>query len=181
MSRKYKFYNKAGLYFVSFATVRWIDVFVREQYFIAVVNSLNFCRKSKGMEIYTWCIMPSHVHLVFRAQEGNPGDLLRSLKTFTSKEIQKLIKENKKESRKEWMLEMMKQSGLANSNVQNRQFWQQNNHPIGLWSPKVIDQKVNYIHLNPVKAGFVTEPHHWKYSSAIDYSGGKGVLEIDFI
>ncbi|MEQ8244451.1 hypothetical protein [Fulvivirga sp.] len=72
-------------------------------------------------------------------------------------------------------------SRFKNSNVQNSQFWQQYNQPIELWSPDVIDQKVSYIHYNPVEAGFVMEPHYWKYSSAIDYSGGKGVLEIDFI
>ena len=41
--------------------------------------------------------------------------------------------------------------------------------------------KLEYIHQNPVVSSFVTEAHHWKYSSAIDYSGGKGVLEIDFV
>jgi hypothetical protein len=61
------------------------------------------------------------------------------------------------------------------------QLWQQHNKPIELWSPKVIDQKVDYIHNNPVEAGFVLEPHQWKYSSAIDYSGGKGLLDIDFV
>lgn len=61
------------------------------------------------------------------------------------------------------------------------QFWQQHNKPIELWSAEVIDQQVNYIHNNPVLTGFVIESHHWKYSSAIDYSGGKGMLEIDFV
>lgn len=50
-----------------------------------------------------------------------------------------------------------------------------------LWSPEVISQKVEYTHMNPVEAGLVFEPQHWKYSSAIDYSGGKGVLEIDYL
>ncbi len=58
-------------------------------------------------------------------------------------------------------------------------FWQQHNKPIELWSAAVKDQKIDYIHNNPVEAGFVSEPHHWKYSSAIDFSGGKGMLEID--
>ena len=108
MSRKYKFYNKEGLYFVSFANVYWIDaclagrqVFVRDQYCMILVESLDFCRKNKGMEIYTWCIMPSHVHLIFRAKENNPGDLIKDLKTFTSKKLQRLISENPQESRKE--------------------------------------------------------------------------------
>jgi hypothetical protein len=70
---------------------------------------------------------------------------------------------------------------MKNSNVQHRQFWQQHNKPIELWSPEVIDQKVDYIHQNPVVAGYVLEAEHWKYSSAVDYSGGKGLLEIDYI
>jgi REP element-mobilizing transposase RayT len=181
MSRKYKFYNKEGLYFVSFATVYWIDVFTRDTYCYAMVESLDFCRKNKGMEIYTWCLIPSHVHLIFRAKNSNPGDLLRDLKTFTSKKLQQMIADNPQESRKEWMLWMMERAGSKNSNVKGRQFWQQHNKPIELWSPTVIDQKVDYIHNNPVEAGFVSEPHYWKYSSAIDYSGGKGVLEIDFV
>lgn len=52
MSRKYKFHNKEGLYFISFATVYWIDVFTREEYFNTIVESLQFCKANKGMEIY---------------------------------------------------------------------------------------------------------------------------------
>lgn len=181
MSRKYKFYNDEGLYFVSFAIINWIDVFIRELYFEQAIESLDWCRKNKGMEIYAWVIMPSHIHLVFRAQHNNPGELLKSFKTFTSKALRQMIAGNQKESRRKWILQMMKEAGLKNSNVKDMQFWQQNNHPIELCNPWIIDQKVDYIHNNPVVAGFVTEPHHWKYSSAIDYSGGKGVLEIDFI
>ena len=74
---------------------------------------------------------------------------------------------------------MMERAGRKNSNIKKRQFWQQNNKPIELWSSEVIQQKLKYIHFNPVISGFVTEPYHWKYSSAIDYSGGKGLVEID--
>jgi len=179
MSRKHRFYNKEGLYFVSFATINWIDIFIREEYFEKIVESLDWCRKNKGMEIYAWCIMPSHVHLIFRARDNNPGELLKSFKMFTSKALRKMIEENLHESRKEWILWMMKQAGLKNSNVKDMQFWQQNNKPIEL--SEIIDQKVDYIHNNAVLAGFVTEASYWKYSSAIDYSGGKGVLEIDFV
>ena len=38
-----------------------------------------------------------------------------------------------------------------------------------------------YIHINPVKAGFVLEPWHWNYGSAINFNGGKGKLEIDYL
>lgn len=181
MSRKYRFYNKEGLYFVGFASVYWIDVFVRDEYNYALVESLDYCRKNKGMEIYAWCIMPSHMHLIFRVRENNPGEIVGHFKTFTSKKVQKMIEENVQESRKEWMLWLMERAGQKNSNVKKRQLWQQNNKPIELWSVEVIEQKLDYIHSNPVEAGFVSEPHHWKYSSAIDYSGGKGLLEIDLV
>ncbi len=181
MSRKYKFYNKEGLYFVSFAIVYWIDVFVRDEYFNTVIESLKFCRKEKGMEIYAYCLMPSHVHLIFRAENSNPGDLLRDFKTYTSKKLQRQIFDNNQESRKEWILWMMEKAGKANSNVRSRQFWQQHNKPIELWSSEVIDQKLDYIHMNPVVSGFVSEPEHWKYSSAVDYAGGKGIIDIDSV
>lgn len=53
------------------------------------------------MEIYAWCIMPSHIHMIFKAKNNNPSDIIRDLKRHTSKEIQKTIAENIQESRKE--------------------------------------------------------------------------------
>jgi putative transposase len=130
MSRKYKFKNSEGLYFVSFATVYWIDVFVRDEYFTIVAESLDFCRKNKGMEIYAWCILPSHVHLIFRATNNNPGVVLKEFKTYTSKQLQNAIETHSQESRKEWMLWLMERAGAKNSNVSKRQFWQQHNKPM---------------------------------------------------
>ncbi len=67
MSRKYKFHNKSGLYFVSFATVNWIDIFTRQVYFDVLADSVSYCRKEKGMELYCYCFMPSHIHFIFRS------------------------------------------------------------------------------------------------------------------
>ncbi len=103
------------------------------------------------------------------------------MKRYTSNRLQELLSQNTTESRKEWILWMMEKAAKDSSNVEKRQFWQHHNKPIELWSPEVINQKVDYIHNNPVEAGFVSEPWHWKYSSAIDYSGGKGLIEIDLI
>ncbi len=181
MSRKYKFHNPEGIYFVSFATVYWLDVFVRDRYFDVLLESLKYCKNELGMLIHAYCFMPSHVHLIFSATKGNHGELLKSFKTFTSKKMQSLIAGNPQESRKEWMLWMMERAGSKNSNVTNRQFWQQNNQPIELLSNHVIDQKGTYVHMNPVEAGFVCEATHWKYSSALDYSGSNGLIKIDFL
>ena len=74
---------------------------------------------------------------------------------------------------------MMERAGKKKSNVSKRQFWQQHNKPIELWSGKVIKQKIDYIHNNPVEAGFVTDPVDWKYSSARNYADDETILKID--
>ncbi|MEW7281052.1 transposase [Aquimarina sp. 2201CG1-2-11] len=179
MSRKYKFYNKEGVYFISFATVYWIDVFTRENYLSTLAQSIDHCRKHKGMEVYAYCFMPSHVHLVFRSTNNDPSGLIRDFKGYTSKKIIKAIEDNPRESRKEWLLWMMEKAGKKNSNITKRQFWQQHNKPIELWTDKVIKQKIDYIHNNPVVTGFVTNPVDWKYSSARNYQNDHTVIEID--
>jgi putative transposase len=180
MSRKYKFKNEEGAYFISFAIVNWIDVFTRDIYFSCIVESLDFCRKNKGMEIYGYCIMPSHMHLIFRSSNNDPSGLIRDFKGFTSKKMINLIRDNTQESRKEWLLWMLERAGKKNSNLTKYQFWQQNNHPIEIWTLKVFEQKLNYVHQNPVQTGFVTDPIDYKYSSARNYGNDdQTVLEID--
>ena len=104
MSRNYKFHNKSGLYFVSFATVYWLDVFTRQTYFDELVESINYCRAKKDMELFAYCFMPSHVHLIFRSGNDNPDGLLRDFKSFTAKKIIGAIENNPQESRKEYLL-----------------------------------------------------------------------------
>ncbi|WP_111684810.1 REP-associated tyrosine transposase [Winogradskyella tangerina] len=175
MSRNYKFHNPEGLYFVSFAVVHWLDVFTRNTYKDILIDSLRFCQKEKGMELVAWCIMTNHVHLIFRSVQGEkPEQLLGDFKRFTSNNIVKAIKEHPQESRKEFLLEYFKKAANGSSNVKHNQFWRHDNRPIELWSNKVIEQKIKYIHNNPVEAGLVFKAEEYVYSSAIDYAGGQG-------
>ncbi|CAN5694464.1 hypothetical protein BH10BAC2_BH10BAC2_04710 [soil metagenome] len=116
MSRKYKFNNNDQIYFVSFAGVNWIDLFVRTEYKDVVVKSLAYCIEKKDLKLYAWCIMSSNIHLII-GSAGNPlENIMRDLKRHTSKTLHLAIKNNAKESRREWMLLMMENAGLANSN-----------------------------------------------------------------
>ena len=89
----------------------------------------------------------------------------------------KAIIENPKESRKEFLLEQFLKAGSKSSNVNKYQFWRHDNKPIELWSNKVIDEKIDYIHKNPVEEGLVFKAEDYPYSSAIDYAGEKGILD----
>lgn len=178
MSRNYKFHNPQGLYFVSFAVVEWMDVFTRNEYKDIAIDSLRFCQQKKGMEIIAWCIMTNHVHLIYRIVDGGkPEKVLGDFKRFTSRQIVQAIIDNPRESRKEFLLSKFKEAATKSSNVKHYQFWRHDNKPIELWSNKVIAEKINYIHNNPVKEGYVFRPEDYKYSSAVDYSDEKGLLD----
>ena len=122
--------------------------------------------------------MTNHIHLVFQSLEGQPPEsLLGDFKRFTSKSIVQAIKTSPRESRKEFLLEKFKSAADKSSNVKQYQFWRHDNKPIELWSNKVIAEKIRYIHNNPVEQGFVFRPEDYPYSSAVDYSGEKGLLD----
>lgn len=178
MSRNYKFRDPDGVYFISLAVVEWLDVFTRNEYKNIVIDSLHYCQQHKGMEIFAWCIMSNHVHLVFSsAGDQKPELLIGDFKRFTSKAIVKAIMENPKESRRDFLLEQFLKAGSKSSNVKQYQFWRHDNKPIELWSNKVIDAKIDYIHNNPVEAGLVFRAEDYIYSSAADYAGEKGILD----
>lgn len=163
--------NPEGLYFVTFATVQWIDVFTRSVYVDILLDSLRYCQKEKGLRIHAWSLMSNHVHLMISTEFGHyPSHALRDLKKFTSKKIIAAIADNEQpESRRSWMLWLFKQAGEANAKNKDYPFWQQENHPIELISNKFIDQKLEFIHMNSVKAGLVDEPWEYRCSSARDY------------
>ena len=131
---------------MSFATVNWIDVFTRQLYFDVLVDSICYCREKKEMELYAYCFMPSHIHLLFRSSNEDPSGLLRDFKSHTSKKVIETIENNPQESRKEWLLWMFARAGKKKGNINTYQFWQHHNKPIELWSEKVIKQKIDYIH-----------------------------------
>jgi len=99
----YKIRNKEGIHFITFAVVKWVDVFTRKEYRDIVIDSIKHCQANKGLVLHCWCLMSNHIHLVVSAKEHNTSDILRDFKKFTSKQIIQAIKEHPKESRREWM------------------------------------------------------------------------------
>ena len=176
MSRKYKIHDQQDLHFLSYAVVGWVDALSRPLYKKIVVESLAYCQKAKGLQLYGWCIMNNHVHLIAKAAEGiELQDILRDHKKFTAKRIVDAIATNIQESRVEWMLPLLRS---ADGSIH---FWQHDLHPIWLRSPSVIDQKLAYIHMNPVKEGLVVEAHHYLYSSAGAYLGQPSLLQVEML
>ncbi len=169
MSRNYRILDPDGLYFVSFATVGWVDLLTRREYKDVVLESLKHCQVEKGLLIYEWVIMTSHVHLLVKA-DGTSGlsDILRDLKKYTSKQLINALEHHPQESRREWLLKMFREAGERNSNNTTYQVWQQHNKPLLLERTEEIDRVTDYIRENPVVEGFVASPEDYLYSSAHD-------------
>lgn len=179
MSIKYKFRNQEQLYFVTFAVVNWIDLFIRNEYKDIMLESWKHCQLHKGLEIYSWCIMTSHIHMIIGTNGNKLEDIMRDMKKHTSTALKTAIQSNQQESRREWMLWMMERAGKKNSQNMNFQLWQQDNHPIELSDIKMLHQKLDYIHNNPVVAGIVEKPEDYIYSSAKDYYCNiPGLIEV---
>ncbi|MEO6454463.1 MAG: transposase [Ginsengibacter sp.] len=100
MSRKYKFHDNDKLYFISFAVVNWIDVFIRDEYKQELIKSWEYCIEHKGLQIYGWCIMTSHVHMIIGTDNKNLDEIVGGMKSYTSTQLKKVIKEHSQESRK---------------------------------------------------------------------------------
>ena len=185
MSRNYKIRDQQKIYFVTFTVINWIDFFIRDIYRDVFIKSVKHCQAEKGLEVYAWCMMTSHIHIIVGTQGKEPLEgIIRDLKSFTSKSFRKLLEETDAvgESRREWLLWMMQRAGRKNSNNNDFQFWQQHNQPEVLDTNEIMDQKLEYIHMNPVKAGFVDRPEAWLYSSAADYmEERKGMLDLIYI
>ena len=166
MSEHLKANEEEATYFVTLTTVDRIDVFTRKGYVEILLENLEFCRKHKGLEIFHYVVMPSHLHMIVRRKEGLLSDLLRDFKSYTAKQLLEAITSNSMESRREWMMEMFRAAAARSAQNEQLMFWQKTSHPEELFSEAFFDQKVEYIRNNPVEAGLVTEPEHYAWSSA---------------
>jgi putative transposase len=181
MSEKYKVLDQSRPYYVTFATESWVDVFTRPEYRNIVLDSLRFCQKEKGLIIYAWCLMTNHLHMIVGTKgESKIEDIIRDFKKYTAVHLCRAIEENARESRKFWMLGIFKSAAADSDKHKKYKFWQNEYHPVELFSNAVIDQKVDYIHENPVKELLVEKPEDYLYSSARNYAGLKGLLESEF-
>ncbi len=173
----YQINDQTKAHFITATVVDWVDVFSRKNYKDIVIESLDFCIKNKGMILYGYVIMTNHIHMVVQSETGKLSDLLRDFKKFTARKILDTI-ENEPESRKDWMLKRFEFACRSHSRNEKYQFWQYGNHPEEVYTEKFLWQKLDYIHLNPVRAGIVEKASHYLYSSASNYVNGSGILQI---
>ncbi len=163
MPYAYQIHKQDAAYFLTLTVVEWADAFMRPEHKDLVCKGLNHCVEHKGLEIFAYVIMSSHIHMIARAKNENLSDIIRDFKKYTSSKLIKEI-ETGRESRRDWLLEIFKRGGKKQKSKSKHQMWQYNNHAEEVYSPSFTLSKILYIHQNPVEAGLVSRPEHYNYS-----------------
>jgi hypothetical protein len=168
---RYKITEPHLPHFVTLTVLHWIPVFTRPDTVNILLDALRFLSRD-GLNVYAWVVLENHCHLVLQSQALD-RDIAR-LKSWTARNlIQYLAERNVKQ-----ILDQLAFYKKAHKGDRAYQFWQEGVHPELIQSDAMMRQKIEYIHQNPVKRGYVDEAAHWHYSSARDYMGTSGLLAV---
>jgi len=181
MSTKYKATEIEKAYFITITTVGWVDVFTRLNQKYVIINALKHCQENKGLTIFAYCLMHSHLHLFCRSDSTfSLAEIMRDFKKFTSKKIIQTILEEP-ESRREWLIDYFKKSCEHLARPQTYKVWQDGYHAEEVFSNQWIREKINYIHQNPIQERVVTEQENYYFSSARNYADLDSALDIEVV
>ncbi len=181
MGSAYQIKDQAATYFLTFQVVGWADVFSRQTYRDILMDSFTYCRKNKGLELFAYVVMTNHVHAIMRSKDGDLPGLVRDFKKHTSKLILTGIGNNDKESRRAWLEMVFSYHAKFNKRAGDKQLWTHDNHAVELGTIDMIDTRINYIHENPVRAGWVGNAEDYLYSRPRNYADLDAPIGIDMI
>lgn len=173
MTNSYRvFTDKNFPYFVTWTIVDWLPVFAQPAYRQIILDSLNYLRTSKRTELNAFVIMSTHAHAILWPDDGiNLSDVTRDFKRFTSRKISQLAEQTDAKQ----LLSSFKNARRENraQDISTYQVWQEGSHPEAIFTEKFARQKLDYIHLNPIRAGLAKTGDEWPYSSARAYLLGE--------
>ncbi len=173
MSRsRYKTFENATTYFITTSAINWLPLFAKADLAEIILDSLTFLHNNNRIEIHAWVLMETHIHLV--ASSNDMSSEMRNLKSYTARSIV----DHLKKQGPELFLTQMKFYKKKHKINQVFQVWQEGFHPKHIVDEAMLNNKINYVHYNPVKRGYIDKPEHWRYSSARDYAGLKELIPI---
>ncbi len=171
---RYRFFPGDTLpYFITATTVSWLPLFSNPAIAGIIFDSLAFLQREKRMVIYAYVLMENHLHLVVAA--GDLSKEVANFKSFTARQSIDYYKAQNNSS----ILKQLASQNLSHRSDREYQFWQEGVHPQQIHDQAMFEQKIQYIHYNPVRRGYVDVPEHWRYSSVRNFAGMESVLELD--
>ena len=162
MSRsRYKIYETEYPYFITSSIVDGIPLFSSPEIAQFILEGFHFLQQARGVQLYAYVIMENHIHFIASDHESLSVKL-KNFKSYTARQIIDYLKNGHNHR----LLKQIKRAKLKHKNQSNFQVWQEGFHTKQITNDDMMVQKIEYIHNNPVKRGYVDLPEHWRYSSA---------------
>ena len=169
---RYIITDSSAPHFLTFTILNWLAIFTRPGTVQILLDALLWRQNNKEVKVYGYVILENHMHCILQAPDLQQQ--VHDFKAFTAKEILRYLEDNKAHKILEH-LAFFKKSHKTDSKYQ---FWEEGSHPQRIQGEEMLRQKLDYIHSNPVKRGYVDDAIHWRYSSARNYHGHDGLIPI---
>ncbi len=169
---RYKILNENYPYFITSCVVGKLPLLLNPKINSIIIDGLRFLIKERSIRLYAYVIMPDHIHFI--AEGKDLAKHVSSFKSFTARRIIDHLEEENFED----TLASLRNNKLKHKIDREYQLWSEGFHPKQISSDLIMEQKINYIHHNPVKAGLVATELDWEYSSARFYIDGSSNLPL---
>jgi len=170
---RYKICEPTHPHFITCTILNWLPIFTRKESTQIIIDSLKHLQKEENLKLYAYVILENHLHLI--AQSDDIGKSMRHFKSFTAKALLKLLQKENAHT----LLKQFQFYKKAHKADKTYQLWQEGYQPKLMQTDAMMINKIKYIHENPVKRGYVDSAIHWRYSSARDYEGIVGLIEVE--
>ncbi len=170
---RYKIYEPTAPHFATCTILHWLPVFTREESVQIIFDCLNFLKEKDGLKLHAYVILENHLHMVVQSRDLHKS--MTSFKQYTARQILEMLKRENAKT----ILEQLAFYKKAHHREKSYQVWEEGFQPKLIQSGATMKSKIDYIHHNPVKRGYVDEAEHWRYSSARDYEGKDGLIAIE--
>jgi REP element-mobilizing transposase RayT len=169
---RYRFGEDHYPHFMTCTVVAWLPVFSQPCFTEVIYDSWRFLQREREITILAYVILENHLHWI--AVGPQLGKRVGEFKSYTATTILQRMKEKRYMT----LLQELSYDKLRHKVDQTYQLWQEGSHPQCLESIEVLRQKIDYTHSNPMRRGYVDDPLHWRYSSAGNYAGQAGLIEV---
>jgi REP-associated tyrosine transposase len=169
---RYQIYETEYAYFITSTINGWLPVFTRRDAVNIIFESWKHLQQARELKLFAYVILDNHLHMVVSAPEL-PG-VMQSFKSWTARKIIDLLKECGGGT----LLRQFKAMKLNHKTQSEYQVWQEGGKPKQIQNDEMMWQKINYTHNNPLKRGFVDDAVHWRWSSARNYAGQIGLIDV---
>jgi REP element-mobilizing transposase RayT len=169
---RYRFGEANSPHFLTCTIVGWLPVFTRPETVKIVLDSWRFLQEHRGVDIFGYVILENHLHMI--ASAPDLGEQIQRFKSFTARQII----DHLKKCNAQRLLSLLAYLKASYKTECEFQLWEEGSHPQSIHSDDMMVQKLDYMHVNPVKRGYVDDPTHWRYSSARNYAGLPGLIDV---